>query len=155
MQWSAELADPRGGEVICHNDVCPENFVYRDGEAIALLDFDFAAPGRRIYDLAQLAKMCCPLDAPGSPLRARLADLDPFGRLRVAADAYGLPAGRSELVDAISDAVEVGDRFVKRHVANGESGFAAMWQASGGDHRLKQRIRWLTDNRQRLLDAVG
>jgi hypothetical protein len=42
-RWSEELADPRGGDVICHNDVCPENVVYRDGIAVAILDFDFAA----------------------------------------------------------------------------------------------------------------
>ena len=29
---------------MCHNDVCPENVVFRDGIAVALLDFEFAAP---------------------------------------------------------------------------------------------------------------
>ena len=41
--WSSELADPDGGPVMCHNDVCLENVVFRDGSAVALLDFDFAA----------------------------------------------------------------------------------------------------------------
>jgi thiamine kinase-like enzyme len=58
-----------GAEVICHNDVCPENVVYRDGLAVALLDFDFAAPGRRIFDLASLARMWLPTD------RAELVDV--------------------------------------------------------------------------------
>jgi hypothetical protein len=44
--WSQELADPRGGKVICHNDVCPENVVYRDGAAVALLDLDYAERSR-------------------------------------------------------------------------------------------------------------
>ena len=47
MRWSSEMADPEGGPVICHNDVCLENVVFRDGHAVALIDFDFAAPGRR------------------------------------------------------------------------------------------------------------
>ena len=53
-RWSDEMRDPDplGDVVICHNDVCPENVVYRDGVAVALLDFDFAAPGRRVYDVA-------------------------------------------------------------------------------------------------------
>jgi len=38
--WSDEMADPSGGEVMCHNDVCLENVVIRHGEAIALLDRD-------------------------------------------------------------------------------------------------------------------
>ena len=37
------LADPAGGTLVCHNDVCPENVVFRDGIAVALLDFEFAA----------------------------------------------------------------------------------------------------------------
>ena len=43
--WSPELADPQGGEDFCHNDVCPENVVFRDGRAVALLDFDVAPRG--------------------------------------------------------------------------------------------------------------
>ena len=43
--WSTEMADPAGGPIVCHNDVCLENVVFRDGVAVGLLDFDFAAPG--------------------------------------------------------------------------------------------------------------
>jgi hypothetical protein len=60
--WNDELADPSGGPIVCHNDVCMENVVFRDGAAVGLLDFDFAAPGRPIYDLAQFARMCVPID---------------------------------------------------------------------------------------------
>lgn len=57
--WSSELHDERPGArtVICHNDVCPENVVFRDGRAVTLLDFDYAAPGRREYDIATFARM--------------------------------------------------------------------------------------------------
>src|SRR5262249_5937475 len=61
--WSDEMADAEpGGPVICHNDVCLENVVFRDGVAVALLDFDFAAPGRPGHDLACFARMCVPID---------------------------------------------------------------------------------------------
>jgi aminoglycoside phosphotransferase (APT) family kinase protein len=117
-RWSAELTDPRGGEVICHNDVCPENVVYRDGAAVALPDFDYAAPGRRVYDLA--------------------LELDP-----------------REFVDAIFDAVRVGEAFVRRHVEAGDPGFVAMWEDRGGEQRSNRRARWLDDNRARLLNALS
>ena len=153
--WSAELTDPRGGEVICHNDVCPENVVYRDGAAVALLDFDYAAPGRRVYDLAQLAKMCCPLDAPANAARVGLGDVDPFARLRIVADAYGLGPDRREFLQAIFDAVRVGEAFVRRHVEAGDPGFVSMWEARGGEQKSKRRRRWLADNRARLQSALG
>ena len=69
VAWCDELADPAGGPIMCHNDVCPENVVYRHGVAVGLLDFDFVAPGRPIYDLAQLAKMFAPIDTPQDAAR--------------------------------------------------------------------------------------
>jgi thiamine kinase-like enzyme len=59
--WSDEMADPEGGPVLCHNDVCLENVVFRDGAAVGLLDFDFVAPGRAVWDLARFATVCVPL----------------------------------------------------------------------------------------------
>ena len=60
--WNCEIADPSGGPVVCHNDVCLENVVFCDGVAVGLLDFDFCAPGRPVYDLAQFVRMCVPID---------------------------------------------------------------------------------------------
>ena len=37
LTWDDALADPAGGTLVCHNDVCPENVVFRDGIAVALL----------------------------------------------------------------------------------------------------------------------
>ncbi len=42
-------------EVICHNDFAPYNMVFRDHELIGVIDWDFAAPGPRLWDLAYLA----------------------------------------------------------------------------------------------------
>ena len=35
--WSDELADPAGGHMICHNDVCLENVVFHHGQAVGFL----------------------------------------------------------------------------------------------------------------------
>jgi Ser/Thr protein kinase RdoA (MazF antagonist) len=42
-------------EVICHNDLSPCNFVFRDGKAVAIIDFDAAAPGSSVMDLGYAA----------------------------------------------------------------------------------------------------
>jgi hypothetical protein len=42
-------------EVICHNDLSPCNFVFRDGKPIAIIDFDAAAPGSRVMDVGYAA----------------------------------------------------------------------------------------------------
>ena len=82
VTWSDEMADPVDGEVMCHNDVCLENVVFRDGEAVALLDFDFAAPGRREFDLAAFARMC----TDRRRHQRRQARLASAGPIRTAAD---------------------------------------------------------------------
>lgn len=59
--WSDERSDPRGGPLICHTDICPENVVFQERQAFAILDFDFASPGRPVWDLAMAARMWVPL----------------------------------------------------------------------------------------------
>jgi aminoglycoside phosphotransferase (APT) family kinase protein len=153
--WSSELADPRGGNLICHNDVCPENVVFRDGRALALIDFDFAAPGRAVYDLAQLAKMCVPLCAPVDAAQLGGPPVDPVARLGVVADAYRLPPDRSAFVEAIDDALAAGDRFVEGRVNAGEPAFVEMWTNRGGSEYARRRRAWYEAHRARLLDALS
>jgi hypothetical protein len=43
------------GAVACHNDLSPCNFAFRDGVPAAVIDFDLAAEGARIYDLGYAA----------------------------------------------------------------------------------------------------
>jgi aminoglycoside phosphotransferase (APT) family kinase protein len=85
---------------VCHNDVCRENVVFRDREAVALLDVDLAAPGRPVWDPANTARMWIPLRRP--ELAGERAHLDPFHRLAVLVAAYGLDdRDHQPLVDAI------------------------------------------------------
>lgn len=156
--WSTEMSDPRGapaGSIICHNDVCPENVVYRHGVAVALLDFDFASPGRALYDLAQMAKMCVPLDTPEDAARLGRGALDPVPRLRVVADAYGLPPGRTQFLEVIGESLARGGAFVARRVALGEPNFIAMWEYMGGQGRYDRRDEWFARHYDRLLAALG
>lgn len=153
--WSDELADPLGGPLVCHNDVCPENVVFRDGVAIALLDFEFAAPGRPLYDLSQLAKMNVPIDAPEDAVRLRDPAPDPFRRLRVVADAYGLPPGRDEFLDALAGSLDPVDGLVERRAARGEPAFVEIWRAMGGRARYERRQAWYEAHRGRFADALG
>jgi aminoglycoside phosphotransferase (APT) family kinase protein len=153
--WNRELADPVGGSVLCHNDVCVENVVFRDGVAVALLDFDFAAPGRPVYDVAAMARMCVPLDTPEDALVWGRESFDPFGRLRVVADSYGLAPGREELVAIIEESMTHAGEFVRQRVQRGESAFVEMWEKMGGQARYDRRRDWFARNRSRFLDALG
>ena len=153
--WNGELADPAGGASFCHNDVCVENVVFRDGRAVALLDFDFAAPGRPLYDLAQMAKMCVPLDTPDDAAVWGRGSADPFRRLRIVADGYGLPPGRDEFLQVLEVAIARGGEFVRRRVERGEPMFVQMWGRMGGEARYERRTAWFQRHRSRFLEALG
>jgi hypothetical protein len=154
--WSDEMADPQGGSVVCHNDVCLENVVFRDGRAIALLDFDFCAPGRPVYDLAAFARMCVPIDDDVNAERLGWRAPDRPRRLRLVADASGLDArGRVELLVVLDDAMERAGEFVRRRVALGDPNFVAMWQQMGGQERFDRRRRWWLAERPAFAEALG
>ena len=154
-EWSSELADPDGGPVMCHNDVCLENVVFRDGRAVALLDFDFAAPGRREFDLAAFARMCVPIDDDVNASRLGWASNDKPVRLRVVCDTYGCDeSGRADVLACLSDSIARGGEFVRRRVEAGESAFVEMWDNMGGQERFDRRRRWWSDNRQDFADAM-
>jgi hypothetical protein len=87
-------------EVVCHNDLAPKNTVYRgrdpDGAGprpAAFVDWDLAAPGRRIHDVAHVCWQYLGL-GPG-------ADTGSAARgIQAICDAYRLD-GRDEIVDVI------------------------------------------------------
>ena len=153
--WNDSLADPAGGTLVCHNDVELSNVVFRDGIAVALLDFEFAAPGRPVYDVAQLARLCVPIDDDVDQARLGWRPADRPARLRLVADAYGLDGdGRAELLSAIDDAIDRIEAAVRRSVDAGDANFIAMWNRTGGSERYDRRRRWWTDHHDEFAAAL-
>ncbi|HEY7072136.1 MAG TPA: phosphotransferase, partial [Acidimicrobiales bacterium] len=147
--------DPAGGTLVCHNDVAPDNVVFRDGIAVALLDFEFAAPGRPVYDLAHLARLWVPVEDEYDQGRLSWQPAGRPARLRVVADAYGLDRdGRAELLPALDDAIARVEAAVRRSVAAGDPNATAMWDRTGGGARYDRRRRWWHDQRHRFAAAL-
>lgn len=154
--WSDEMADPAGGSMICHNDVCLENVVFRNGRAIGLLDFDFAAPGRPIRDLAAFARMCVPIDDDLSAVRLGFEMIDRPVRLRLVADTYGLDgSGRKELLQHLDRSMRGGGAFVQRRVDAGDPNFIVMLKEMGGMERYERRLRWWEESRNLFITALS
>lgn len=160
--WSDEMADPHAAGadpselVIGHNDVCLENLVYRDRVAVGLLDFDFAAPGRRVHDLATFARMNVPIDTDDDArLLGRVGPFEPARRLRIVADAYGLMPDRTPFLDALAVGVQRGGEFLQRRLDEGNEAFRAMVAATGGMAKFDRRRAWFSANRHHLAAALG
>jgi aminoglycoside phosphotransferase (APT) family kinase protein len=155
FSWSSDLSDPEGGPVICHNDVCIENVVFSEGRPVGLLDFDDAAPGRPVWDIAMTARYWVPLQDPISAAATGRDQLDPFQRVRLLADAYGADDQIRRSFTAVLFAIEdVAHRFVTSRVDQGVPAFVEMWHALGGSERHLRKMAWLTENRSRIDEAV-
>jgi hypothetical protein len=155
LGWDESLADPAGGTVVCHNDVAPDNVVFRDGVAVALLDFEFAAPGRPVYDLAHLARLWVPVEDEFDQARLGWRPAARPARLGGVADAYGLDrVGRGGLLAAMDDAIARVEAAVRRSVEAGNPSAVAMWSRTGGGERYDRRRRWWTDQRDRFAAAL-
>ncbi|MEV5608286.1 phosphotransferase [Streptomyces sp. NPDC052225] len=151
-EWSGEFADPSAADaenlVLCHNDVCPENVVFRAGRAAALIDFDMAAPGRPLWDVALTAGYWAPVLDPLSASLHYPPGLDPVHRVTVLADAYGLtPPDRAALPATIEQAVAVCRAFVERRLAAGNEAFVNVHAEKGGWARWDRRQEWLAGRR--------
>ena len=153
FEWPSDLADPRGGDLLCHNDVCLENVVFRDGEAVALLDFDYAAPGRHLYDVGMVLRMCAPVRHPAN-VDAAFGRVDPVERLRIFCASYGLAGDRGEeLVDCLLSACAAGRAFVERRAEAGEVWFRELWR-TGGPQRFDRDEQWILEHRTAIVAAL-
>ena len=48
-------------EILCHNDFAIYNIIFNDERPIGIIDFDVAAPGPRLWDIAYTLYTCIPL----------------------------------------------------------------------------------------------
>jgi hypothetical protein len=154
FMWSTELADPTGGWVLCHDDLCPENVVFREGRAVALLDFDYAGPGRRVWDVVATAAMWAPLVVPDWR-KTHPPGLDGVSRTALFADSYGLDkTDRRAFFEVLTQRRAVGRNFVARHVKAGETSFIDMVDEFGGPEKWAATDRWLDEEQLHLTAAL-
>ena len=93
--WQAPAKVP--SEVICHNDFSPHNLAYdAAGHVVGAIDFDFASPGPRLWDLAYYATRAVPLTDRTPPNAPGMADAE--RRVRLLLDAYGSEATWSDVL---------------------------------------------------------
>ena len=152
--WSPQWADPLGGAVVCHNDLFPENVVFRDGRVVALIDFAMAAPGRPLWDVAIAAEIWGPL---GDPERrdGHAVILDGIERLGVLARAYGLePERAEELVDVIVQERAHSTANIRTEIAGGNESWIRDWAAAGGDDRAAADDAWIARHRAALIRSA-
>ncbi|MGN9845318.1 aminoglycoside phosphotransferase family protein [Nonomuraea sp. H19] len=138
-------APPYPAELVGHMDYTPDNIVFRDGEAAALIDFDIAKPVARVDEVCNAMLYWAPLSDPldADPL---LREVDVPRRCRILADAYGMSdVDRSRLVEVAVLRTRRSWFSMKQIAEEQGGGWARMWDEGVGD-QIKRREAWLDRN---------
>ncbi|WP_226966559.1 phosphotransferase family protein [Streptomyces phaeolivaceus] len=137
-------------EVVCHNDLAPKNTVCRPVSGalrpVAFIDWDLAAPGARIHDVAHACWQYLGLGP-------RVDDTSEAARrLRLIADGYRL-ADRRALVSTI---LWWQDRCRRGIEAAADSGDLAMIRLrdAGAVTEVREASQWVADHRLALERAL-
>lgn len=151
-RWQFMVGAPREGPIVCHNDLSPVNTIYANGEARALIDWDFAAPATRNWDLAYAIYRFVPLYDDGFFERHNERPPDRPRRLRAFCDAYGLD-DRSDLVGLVRRRVEVLYDSVRTWAQAGIEEYARIWRDTQGRQWLAT-IEYIDSERERWQGAL-
>jgi hypothetical protein len=150
--WPTTVPALYRGRLVTHNDPNLDNVVFRDGRAVAFIDFDLASPGSAIWDAALAARLWVPLRDPDdvpADLISRAGH-----RLRLFADAYGLPrAGREEMAPAVLATHTWCYDLIRAGAEQGRAGYQHYWTPSAQEHDARGR-RWLESNLESLTTAL-
>jgi hypothetical protein len=141
-----------GSALVSHNDLNLDNVVFRDGHAVALIDFNLTNPGSRLWDVACAARLWAPLrpaTAIDDARRGRALD-----RFRLFADSYGVAdADRPRLVEAVRQNHGWFRELIRSHAEEGHAVFAEHWNPAARE-RARRDVRWFADNEQAMRAAL-
>jgi aminoglycoside phosphotransferase (APT) family kinase protein len=146
-------APPYPPELIGHVDITPENVVFRDRLAYALIDFDLAKPATRADEMFNAMLWWAPLSDPrdADPL---LRDVDVPRRARILADAYGLSgADRERIMEVAMLRIRRGWYLMKQRAETQGGGWQRMWGEGVGDV-IMRREAWLDRHAATLTAAL-
>lgn len=144
------LVEGAEGSLVCHNDLSVENVVMSGTTPVGIIDFDYAAPVDRLFDLAYAARHWVPFRAtPG--LDPALQDIDQIERFARFADVHRLTrAERTRLIEIGGLLLDRLLDVIHERADAGIGGFGAMWSAGYAEGNRDDR-RWLEENTQRLI----
>ncbi|HUN38059.1 MAG TPA: phosphotransferase [Trebonia sp.] len=140
-------------ELIGHVDITPENVIFRDGRACALIDFDLAKPATRADEVFNAMMWWTPLSDPRDvdPLLWRV---DVPRRARILADGYGLAGtDRERIMEVALLRTRRSWYLMKERAQTLGGGWQRMWDEGVGDV-IKRREAWLDRHAATLTAAL-
>ena len=135
----ANLPAAPADALVCHNDLCVENVVVRDGRAVAFIDFDFAAPSTPLYDIAIAARHWVPIKAPVDR-SAEWRGLDTARRFDLFCSSHRLgPAERRQVVEHLGEFLDRALVSMRQRAEAAQPGYVEIWAAGYPEQNRRSR----------------
>lgn len=135
-------------EVFCNGDPGPWNFVWRDGEAVALIDWDFLHPAARMSDVAYALQWFAPVRDDRAAVEWHHFPEVPDRRARIEAflEAYGIAAD-FDVADVVIDRIRYTDDHVRFLAAQGQEPQRTWVDEGSVESQTRSDIGWIEQNR--------
>ena len=151
-EWKPIDHTPGIAEVICHNDFAIYNMIFNNEKLVGIIDFDMAAPGPRLWDIAYTLYTCIPLSRlyhseSGEAVYYHSAkDADRIKqRVQLFFESYGMEELKEGCIDMVLLRLEGLRQTMIRKALEGDSAFQQMIDRGELDHYQKD-IQFIREN---------
>jgi hypothetical protein len=151
-RWGGhDYASPVEADCVGHRDLAPWNIVFDGSRVVGLIDWDFAGPSSRAWDLAYAAHQFVPFH-PTEALAAWGWDSEPdrAARLRLLVDAYGPLVTPAELVDLAAVRLLSIGAHIEARIRAGDPAFAVHRDEDHGSG-YRAAAGWILSHRAQLI----
>ncbi|PPA71692.1 aminoglycoside phosphotransferase family protein [Jeotgalibacillus proteolyticus] len=151
-KWLSTDGTPEKREIICHNDFAVYNIIFSGGMPVGVIDFDMAAPGPKIWDIAYTLYTCIPLSRfylleSGEKCRydSSVHTADRKDRIALYFHAYGVSCPEN-IINTVILRLEGLCQTIQRKAQEGDPSFLKMVDEGHLDHYKKDihfiQVHW-------------
>ncbi|KMM39262.1 phosphotransferase [Guptibacillus hwajinpoensis] len=140
---------PEPYEVMCHNDFAVYNIIYDHQKPVGIIDFDVAAPGPRLWDIAYTLYTCVPLsrlyhtETGEAVYYESSRDADRIRqRVKLFFESYGVEGMEEGYVEMVLLRLEGLCKYMVRKAGEGDGAFQKMIDEGHYEH-YQNEIRFI------------
>jgi hypothetical protein len=151
VEWADGPGDLGPGQSVGHRDLGPRNMIWRDGKAVAIIDWDFAGPGDPLDDVAFFAFTSVPMRDDAYCAACGFEEVpDRAHRLRLICETYGRGATPADLVTRAERHHQTDIEEIETFGVQGVPPWSGFLEQNL-HHSIREMLLWLQANRRLLV----
>lgn len=143
--WQPIDNTPQPFKVLCHNDFAIYNIIFNQEKPVGIIDFDLAAPGQRLWDIAYTLYTCVPLSRLYHTETGEEVYYDPLKdadrikqRVKLFFESYGIEGMEKGFLEMVLLRVEGLCKTMQRKAEEGDMAFQKMIDEGHFEHYQKE-----------------